>query len=91
MGENYKLDGVAVKGDWEETTDPADAYEEMLAQGYDPDADYCVASTSGPLITVVYRGKLLDSLIEAANRSTEGYFVVLLASDLDHAEKVEVH
>lgn len=87
----YRLDGIGFKGDWEERADPQDAFDQMVAQGYDPDNKYCVAKPSGDLITVVYHGNLMECLVEASNRSADGYYVVLLTSDLQHAEKVEVH
>ena len=91
MDARFQLDGAVQNGDWGEGADPRDAYDEMVAQGFDPDDKYCVGGTTGGLLSVVHCGNLMECLREASSRSAEGYFVVVRASDLPNFKRVEVH
>lgn len=89
MDSIVRLDNGVQKGNWDEGHDPRNAFDEIVAQGYDPEAEYCVGSTTEGLFFEVYRGNLLDSLVEAAKRSGDGYFVVMpAASSLNNRVKV---
>lgn len=91
MDARFRLDGAVKTGEWDEGADPDDAFNEMMALGYDPNADYCVGGKISELIKVVHRGNLKECLEEASRRSTEGYFLVFRASDLSNVERVEIH
>ena len=91
MQQKFRVERVQQHGDWDEGTDPTIAWKELVDQGHDPDADYCVGYAEQGVAGVVFRGNLLECLTEASRRSSEGYFLVFPASNVDEGEKVEVH
>ncbi len=91
MDARFQLEGAVQRGNWDESVDPSEAFNEMIAQGYDPDDEYCVGGSSDGLISVVHYGNLMECLTEAANRSNDGYFIVFRASDLSKFKQVELH
>ena len=86
-----KLKPEEVKGDWSERADPKEAWGDLVEKGYDPDDEYIVGSTNKEgVYDPVFEGNLLECLTKASELSTQGYFVVMLKSDLEKF-RMEVH
>ena len=66
MQQKFRVEKVKQHGDWEEGADPAIAWKELVAQGYDPDAEYCVGYAEQGVAGVVFRGNLMECLTEAS-------------------------